>query len=327
MNVLVTGAGGFIGRHLVADQLKKSRDVTAVDLDLGALETIDDHPRLERVEADFTDPEPIQDLLAGQDVVFHLASLHLETAVDEDLFWKVNAEGSLGFVEQSHEAGVRRFVHCSTVGVYGDIEEPPADEDTECHPDIAYEKSKLAGERYVCDYAERTGYPLVVIRPAWVYGFGCPRTLKLARTIQSGRFFYVGDGKNLRHPIYIDDMLEGFELAVTHPNAPGQVLIMAGPRAVTIRTLVAIIAQELGVQEPRLRLPRPLVWAGALAVEKGFGLLGKEPPFSRRSLKFFDGDTAFAIDKARRAVGFDPRVELHEGMNHTLAEMARAGQI
>lgn len=327
MKVLITGAGGFIGRHLVADQLEKGRRVTVVDIDLRALGNFAGHGQLDLAEADFTNGSRMRKLLPGHDIVIHLASVHLETNVDEGLYWNVNASGALEFVRQCHEAGVTRFIHCSSVGVYGDIENPPADEETECRPDIVYEKSKLKGEQLVRAFAKEAAYPVVVVRPAWVYGFGCPRTLKLARSIRSGRFFYVGDGSNLRHPIHIEDMLDGFELATTHPGAIGEVIIMAGPAAVTIRDLVNTISDELGVVRPKLRLPRVLVWLGALTVEKGFGFLGNEPPFSRRSLKFFEGDTAFDISKARRKIGFDPRVGLRQGMALTLADFGRTGQL
>src|SRR5690606_21254236 len=113
------------------------------------------------------------------------------------------------------------------------LKNPPANEESECHPDVAYEKSKLAGEQAICAFTDQSGYPLVIIRPAWVYGPHCPRTARLFRAVNKGSFFFVGDGKTLRHPIYIDDMVEGFEIAATHEAAPGQTFIMAGPRAVT----------------------------------------------------------------------------------------------
>ena len=98
----------------------------------------------------------------------------------------------LRFYMSRQAAGIGRFVHCSSVGVYGDIKNPPADEESECQPDVAYEKSKLAGEKAVLGYAQESGYELTVVRPAWVYGPQCPRTLKLFRTIKKGTFFLRG---------------------------------------------------------------------------------------------------------------------------------------
>lgn len=315
--VLITGAGGFIGSHLVEDQLQRGRSVTAVDLHAGALQDLKSEPRLQILEGDFTDRKWIEPYLASHEVCFHLASAHLEKGVSDDYFWQVNVKGARAFIEQCEAAGIGRFVHCSSVGVYGDIENPPADEDSPYHPDVAYEKSKLAGEEEVRDFAVAANYPVVIVRPAWVYGPRCPRTLKLFKTIQKGRFFFVGDGKTLRHPIYIDDMSAGFELAATHVRAPGDTFIIAGPRAVTLEELANEIADCLGVTRPGLHLPLPLVWAGVSALELGAGVVGIEPSYTRRSLKFYTGNTAFRIDKARNILGFEPQTDLAEGLKCT----------
>lgn len=317
MRVLITGAGGFIGSHLVADQLKRGRKVTAVDLHVESLASLAADPRLCVVTGDFADDALLDPLLPRHDVCFHLASAHLETGVDETYFWQVNVQGTRKFVERCHQAGIGRFVHCSSVGVFGDIKNPPADEESECHPDIAYEKSKLAGETAVLEYARETDYPVAVIRPAWVYGPNCRRTLKLFKSIKKGRFFFVGNGRTLRHPIYVDDMVEGFEIAATHPQAPGDVFIMAGPQAVTLLELAEEIAQTVGVASPRLKMPETLVWPACYLLEVGFGLLGRPAPFTRRSLKFFTGNTAFNTKRAEEKLGFRPKVELQEGLRRT----------
>lgn len=323
MRVLITGAGGFIGRHLVADQLRRGREVTALDLNVEPLSSLADHPRLHRVRGDFTEAAVIEPLLAGQAVGFHLASAHLETQADEAYFARINVTGARELAERARRAGVGRWVHCSSVGVYGDLKQPPVDETDACHPDIAYERSKLAGERAVQAFAEASGWPVVILRPAWVYGPGCPRTLKLFRAIRRGRFFHVGGSRRtLRHPIFIDDMVTGFECAAVHPAAPGQVFIMAGPRPVTLAGLAGEIAACLGVPAPRLRLPFPLVWAACVGLELGFGLARRPAPFSRRSLKFYTGNTAFNTRRARTVLGFEATVDLREGLQRTCTALA-----
>ncbi|HSM57900.1 MAG TPA: NAD(P)-dependent oxidoreductase, partial [Candidatus Sulfomarinibacteraceae bacterium] len=284
MRVLITGGGGFIGRHLVSDQLRREHDVTAIDLHTDALQPLADNPALCIVEGDFTDAGLLDPLLHDQDVCFHLASAHLETGVDDSYFWRVNVDSTRQFVERCHQAGVSRFVHCSSVGVFGNIKNPPADEQTDCQPDIAYEKSKLAGERAVLQYAQQSGYRLTVLRPAWVYGPGCPRTEKLFSTIEKGSFFFVGNGQTLRHAIYIDDMVHAFHLAAQKEQAVHETFIIAGPRATTLRELVDEIARCVGTPPPRRHLPRAVVWPAVYLLETGFGVLGKEAPFTRRSL-------------------------------------------
>ena len=316
--VIVTGAAGFIGRHLVVRQLEMGRQVIAVDLDIEPLRALESEANLVLLQGDFRDRSLLELHLETSDVCFHLASIHLESGVSQDRYWEVNVAGVRELVKRCHRARVGRFVHCSSVGVYGDLSNPPADESTRCNPDTMYEKSKLAGERAVEQYARQVGYPVVIIRPSWVYGPGCPRTHKLLKSVGQGWFFFVGNGKSLRHPIYIEDMIAALEIAATHPEAPGETFVIAGPRAVTVRELANEIAGALNAQPPRLRLPRGIVWAGCSLMEIGAEVFGLEAPFTRRSMKFFTGNSAFKTDKVERKLSFKPEIDLEQGLRRTI---------
>jgi dihydroflavonol-4-reductase len=323
--VLVTGAGGFIGSHLARDQLAKGRAVVAIDVDLGRLNAMNLQGQLTCKQLDIRSVEAMRPLLEGVDVVFHLAAAHLDVLKDEDYFYDVNARATGEFVRIASEAGVTRFVHCSTVGVYGPLQALPANEDTPPNPDIPYERSKLAGERAVREAASESGLSTVIIRPAWVYGPLCPRTLKLIRTVARKRFFYVGDGSALRHPIYISDMLEAFELAATRDLPSCETIIAAGPDTVSVEQLVEGIVDELEMDFRPIRVPTWFMHAACLAVEKLAGLVGREPPFSRRSLKFFSDSSAFELTKAERLLAFTPKVPTREGLKYTISYYQEQG--
>lgn len=319
MNILITGGGGFMGSHLVDSQLAQGHQVKAVDLHLERLHHTAAHPNLESITGDLRDPALRQQIVAGVDVIYHLASAHLDTSLPAAYYLQVNVTATLELVRAAHAAGVRRFVHCSTNGVIGDLLNPPADETTPCHPTNIYEQTKLAGEQAVLAYAQETGFPVVVIRPAWVYGPRCPRTAKLLRTIKKGRFILFGDGQTLRHPVYIEDALAGLEAAAAH-GVPGELYFIAGEKPVTIKELLVAAAQVQGVKPPWLRLPLTLGLLAGAALEIAYKPSGKQPPISRRTLDFFCKNNAYDIGKARRDLGFNPQVDLHQGLAKTARE-------
>lgn len=313
--VMVTGAGGFIGSHLAVELARQGHAVAAVDLHLDRLSHLRGHSRVALHEGDVTSAGLLRPALDGVDTVYHLAAAHLSVAAGDSEFFRVNVDGLRSLCEWCREAGVRRFVQCSSVGVFGHIADPPANEDSPCHPDIAYERSKLAGEEVVLE-ACGAGFPATIVRPAWVYGPGCPRTEKLFRAIARGRFIVAGDGSGLRHCIYIRDMVTAFRLAAERDEALGRIMIVGDAGAVTIRRLVDTIARQVGARPPR-SVPLPLLNAAATLAEVAFKPVGKEPPISRRTLKFFTANTAFDISRARKLLGFDPAFDLESGLAET----------
>lgn len=323
--VLVTGAGGFIGSNLVDDQLGKGRRVIAFDIDVSRLSHLADHPACVLVEGDVRNSALLAEHVAGADIIFHLASAHLEVSKSDAYFWETNVNAVRNLLKLAVDHGVSRFVHCSSVGVYGPLRDLPADERTPCRPEILYEETKLKGEAVVRDFVESHGLSAVILRPAWVYGPRCPRTLKLFRTLKRRRFLMVGRGDNMRHPIYITDMLQAFELAATRPDIEGQTFVVASDKPVKLQELVDTIigVQKLDYRPARIPLPvmTPMCWA----VERTFQLIGKEPPFSTRSLKFFTESSAFDISKAKDTLRFKPQVPLLNGLSRTHEHFVRSG--
>ena len=318
MKVLITGAGGFIGSHLVDSQLEQGHDVRAVDLHLNLLQPQSANPYLEAICGDITDKNLLNKLVDGVEVIYHLASAHLDVSLSDEHYRRVNVGATRSLLEAASMAGVRRFVQCSSVGVIGDVENPPADETTDCHPTNIYEQTKLEGEREALSYSHRTGLPVVVMRPAWVYGPRCPRTSKLMRTISKGRFLFFGNGQNMRHPVYIKDAVKGLELCAIAEGVNGEVFIIAGESALPVAKLVSVMSRELGVRSPKLHLPIALGLLGGYSLEMVFKLIGKQPPFSRRSVDFFLKHNAYKIDKAKRILNYQPQVDLRTGIKKTI---------
>lgn len=317
MRVLVTGAGGFVGSHLVDSQLAQGHQVRATDLHLAHLAPAAVQPNLEPVRGDLTDDALLPRLVEDVEVVYHLASAHLDVSQPDSYYHHVNVTATQNLLTAAHAAGVRRFVHCSTNGVLGEIQQIPANETAPCNPTNIYEQTKLLGERAALAFHKETGLPVVVARPAWVYGPRCPRTARLLRTIKKGRFVMFGPGRTLRHPIYISDAVRGLELCAER-GKPGEIYFLAGERAVSLNELTQTIAAVQGVRPPLLRLPLSLGLAAAYLFQTLFSLLRRQPPISRRTLDFYLKDNAYDISKARRDLGFNPQIDLPTGLSETL---------
>lgn len=314
--VAVTGAAGFIGSWLSLELARRGCSVTGIDARVApaALE----RAGVALIQADLRRGLPT--LPAGTRTLFHLASAHLQATAPDRLFREVNVDAAVAVVRAAAAAGVTRVVHASTVGIYGHVQDPPAREDAPVSPGNAYERTKLEGERAMVATAAECGVEIVVLRPAWVYGAGCPRTAKLLRSIRAGRFFYAGRGENLRHPIHVSDTVEAFIAAgAGGAHLSGQAFNIAGPRYLPLHEMVETCAHVLGVRPPRLMLPRSVVYAAGLAAEIAGRVAGREPPFSRRSLVFFENDNAFDTTAARTAFGFTANVDLEEGLRRTIA--------
>lgn len=325
--VLVTGAGGFVGRHLVEHLLDRNQNVIALDIDLDGIRHLHDCRRLRLVERDIRSHGSVAPLIRQAGLIFHLAAAHRQVGVDDDYYHSINVDALKNLLQVAAKSNTRRFVHCSTAGVYGDLATMPADEKTLCKPGIEYEKTKLEGEAAVRRVVSSQGLSAIIIRPAWVYGPQCPRTLKLLRAVNKRRFFFVGDGQNLRHPVYITDMLAAFELAGAASIPSGETVIIAGPRAVTTRELVERIIEVSGIRYRPPTLPLAPVTIICRLMEKAFALTGRQPPFSTRSIKFFTDNSSFSISKARKLLGFNPAVSLDDGLSRTLTYARQRGLI
>lgn len=316
MHALVTGATGFTGGHLVRDLVGRGwrvRALTRPAADRGALAALP----VEVAELDLAGSGPADEAVRGVDVVFHVAGLYRTEGVPRQLFQKVNVEGTRRLLEAATRAGVGRFVHVSTVGVQGHIARPPATEETAYAPTDHYQVSKRDGEALARAHFARTGLLGVIVRPTAIYGPGDLRFLKLFRLIDRGRFVMLGRGDMLYHLVYVQDLVEGLVLAATRSSATGQVFTLGGDEYLALRDLAARVAAVLGRPAPRLRVPVGPVRALGLLCEVTCRPFGIAPPLYRRRVDFFTKSRAFDIGKARRVLGYAPRVGLDEGLRRT----------
>jgi nucleoside-diphosphate-sugar epimerase len=318
VKVLVTGATGFTGGHLARGLKARGDDVTAMVRDDGRASDVA-HDGIATVSGDLSRPESLDTALGGGfDVVYNIAALYRLAGLPDSVYDQVNAVAVGQLIDAARRAGVRRVVHCSTVGVHGDVEHPPANEDAPLRPGDVYQVSKVKGERIAREAEARTGVEVVIARPSGIYGPGDRRLLKLFRGVARRRFVILGDGRIYYHLTFIDDLVEGFRLCGTVPRAAGRTYILAGAEVPTLNELAGLIAGEAHVPPPRLHLPVWPVWLAGAACEAVCAPFGFEPPLYRRRVDFFTKSRAFDITRAREELGYAPSVDLRAGIHRTL---------
>jgi nucleoside-diphosphate-sugar epimerase len=136
--------------------------------------------------------------------------------------------------------------------------------------------------------------------------------------ISKNRFLFFGKGQNLRHPVYISDAVKGLELAAYTNEGNGEVFIIAGNQPVQVSELVSVISIALDARSPKIHLPISLGLMAGYMFEVVFKLIGKRPPFSRRSVDFFLKHNAYDISKAKRILDYQPQVDLETGIQKTI---------
>lgn len=316
MRILVTGATGFTGGHLARALAAGGHDVRALVRDPARARDLDE-AGVELTIGDLRDPAPLAAAVTGVEVVYHIAAIYRSAGVSRDSYRAVNATAVRRLVDAAARAGVRRVVHCSTVGVHGDIEHPPANEGAPLKPGDVYQVTKLEGERLARDAAQRLGIEVTIARPSGIYGPGDRRLLKLFRNVIR-RFPILGSGEIYYHLTYIDDLVEGLRLCGEHPAAANRTYILAGGEVTTLNQLVRLIAEVAGVRPPTVHLPVWPFWVAGAVCEMVCVPLNIEPPLYRRRVDFFTKSRAFDITRARGEIGYAPRVALRDGIKRTL---------
>ncbi len=298
--VLVTGATGFTGVHLVRTLCETGAEVRAIVRESSNLDAIKDLP-IKFFKGDVYDEAVCKEAAAGVHYVFHVAAAFREAKIQDNIYHRVHVESTQHLTKVCLEnEGFKRFIHVSTMGVHGHIEHPPATEEYRFAPGDEYQRTKVDAENWVRDYAKETGLPLTVVRPCAIYGPGDRRLLKVFKMAKMPVLPVLGVGcKNLYHLVHVKDLVDFMIHAATQESTLGEVYLCGADEAIRLVDMVDRIAKKLGTKPRVLRLPvTPFFWAGDLC-ELICKPLGIEPPIYRRRVAFYTKDRSFDTSKMR----------------------------
>ena len=317
MRVLVTGGTGFTGSHLVRRLLDKGYQVLVMDNQKGLFY---DELRVRGATIELgsiADKNLVSKMIQGCEVVYHLAAAFRQLNVPDKYYWDVNVEGTRHLVDAAYRFRTRKFIYCSTQGVHGHIENLPGDEDSPIVPEDYYQFTKYKGEEVVREYVEK-GLDAVTLRPTAIYGPGDPgRFLILFRLVKRGTFLMFGDGDTFYHPVHVDNLVDAFELAAERNGIQGRNYIIGDEHYYSLNQLVQAVASAIEVPIRIRHLPFWPVWTAAWACETVCKPLRLSPLLFRRRVDWFRQVRAFSIEKARRELGYQPKVALKEGLAQT----------
>lgn len=317
--VLITGAAGFLGTHLVRSFAARGFDV------LPLVREVDERSPAGARALDEVLTTP--GALDGFDALVHAAAVRHRHGVDERTYRASN----VGLVERLLRAAsgrVRRFVDVSSVGVYGFPSRLPV---TEAHPYAAktlYSVTKIEAEQIVRRLAPELGIEHVIVRPTIVYGPGDTNGMldKMAQMIRAGTYRVVGSGANTLHHTYVDDIVDGIHLAVASPSAAGEDFVLAGPETITLQRISELVARAVGRPLARMHVPLALARMAATAFDiatyRGWAFETREPPINHAKLDVMTVPISFDTSKARRVLGYAPRVGYEDGIARTLGQRA-----
>jgi nucleoside-diphosphate-sugar epimerase len=318
----ITGATGFVGGHVAEACVARGHTVSTI------ARPTSDTGLLDRLGAtvhrgDLADSGLVQRVLEEVEVVVHCAAKVGDWGPVED-YRAVNVHALRNLLEACKGRPLRRFVHLSTLGVYAARHHYGTDE-TEPLPARhidGYTQTKVEAERFVLDYYRSYGVPAVVLRPGVIYGprdrTVLPRLIELLR---ARRLPYLGGGKRAFNGIYIGNLVEVIFLAVDQPKALGQVYNLTDGEFVSKRRFIETVAQGLNLEKPTRSVPLWLARLIAWQMERQARRTGaSQPPrLTQARLKLFGLNLDFSIDKAKRELGYRPRVPFDEAMKETIA--------
>ncbi|HLZ80895.1 MAG TPA: NAD-dependent epimerase/dehydratase family protein, partial [Ktedonobacteraceae bacterium] len=313
MKVLITGATGLLGGHLIKELQQRQENIRALVLPVENADNLAQQG-IEVVRGDITDAKTLAAAVQNVDLVFHLAGMMGVWRPLED-YRLVNVTGSENLYNAAKKAGVRRYVHTSSHTVYGLGYGRFLTENDPLRPDPdPYSLTKAEGDRLMRRLMLNSDVETVILRPGTFFGPGDRLHFgRMAQKMKNNKGIIIGRGNNALPFCYVTDVVQGFLLAAYHQNAPGNVYNISNDQPLTQQEMFNAIADAVGGTRPRLHLPYLPIYYGAIVAERVVARVTRtKPVVTQLGAMMFGSDNCHSVEKARRELGFEPKVDLRE---------------
>jgi len=314
MKVLITGATGLLGGHLIQELQQRGDQIRALVLPVENAEKLIAQG-VEVVRGDVTDATTLAPAVKGIEIILHLAGM---MGVDRPLadYRLVNVTGTENLYRAAQVAGVRRFVHTSSHTVYGLGYGRFLTEEDELRPDPdPYSITKAEGDHLMRRLMLKSDVETVIIRPGTFFGPGDRLHFgRIAQRMKNGKGIVIGRGNNALPFCYVTDVAQGFLLAASHEKAPGNVYNISNDRPLTQQEIFNAIADDVGGRRPVRHLPYLPIYYGGIVAEKVAFITHTKPIVTRLGAMMFGTDNRHSVEKARGELGYVPRVDIREGI-------------
>ncbi len=324
----MTGATGLVGSHAAEEAVRRGHRVRALVRSGSNTRWLDEWG-VEKVPGDLEDADALRRGADGADWVFNCAAKVGDWGSLDD-FRRLNVAALRLLLDAASAAGVARFVHVSSLGVYEGRDHFGTDETVPVAAESldAYTRSKVEAEQLALTYVKDKGLPLSVVRPGFIYGPRDRTVLpKLLDALRTKRFVYFGSGEQALNCVYVKNLVQAIFLAAEVPGAVGEVFNVTDGVRVTKTQFVGRVAELAGLKPPTRKIPLWLAWTLAVLMERRARRKNSPVPplVNRARYKFLGLNLDFSIEKARRVLGYDPRYATADGLAEAMAEHAPRG--
>ncbi len=321
MNILISGATGFIGSHLLRKLLHEGHTCRCLVRHTDSLDSIFHRNNIEIFEGDVIDLQSLNDIGKDIDVAYHLAgSGHVTSVLEKDYeqAFDINVRGTKNFAEACAHNGVKRLIHFSSTAAMGLIRLSTIDETTLCRPRSPYQRSKHESELVALEAGVRFGMEVIVFRPCMVYGPGGKgEFLKFCRLINRGIFPRIGLGKNLTPIVHVKDVIQAAVKAL-YKGRGGEVYLIASEKSPPLEEIHRFICDGLNIRRHYFYVPVWVAYVIAFFLERMSPLTGKEPVVSRTNVVSTVTGRVFDISKARKELSYQPQTDIKKGIGETV---------